>query len=136
MAHGILSSGAAWNQPDFSWVRKLDDLGILNSNRLNMGNLDSIGNNAGKIANEVINAKQRWGVEKVDIVAHSKGGIDSRHFVENNDAVERLIQLGTPNAGSPLADVAQGILVVGIGLPNTVIVNALAGPAGVQLTQP
>jgi pimeloyl-ACP methyl ester carboxylesterase len=141
MVHGILSSGGAWDQADFSWVKKLFDLGIPHNNedpghRFNMGNLDSIQNNAGKIANEVANTKQRWGVDKVDIVAHSKGGIDSRHFVESNDSIERLVQLGTPNAGSPLADVAQGILVIGIGLPATVIVNALAGPAGVQLTQP
>lgn len=135
MAHGILSSGGAWDQTDFSWVRTLNDLGIPNSNRLNMGNLDSIQNNAGKIANEIAGAKQRWGVDKVNIVAHSKGGLDSRHFVENNDSVERLIQLGTPNAGSPLADVVQGISVGLIGLPNTVLVNALAGPAGIQLTQ-
>lgn len=136
MAHGILSSGSAWDQADFSWVRTFNDLGLPSSNRLNMGNLDSIQNNAQKIANEVANARQRWGVDKVNIVAHSKGGIDSRHFVEHSDSVERVIQLGTPNAGSPLADLAQGILVSTIGLPVTALVNVLAGPAGVQLTQP
>lgn len=101
-----------------------------------MGDLDSIQNNAQKIADEVADARQRWGVDKVNIVAHSKGGIDSRHFVENSDSVEQLIQLGTPNAGSPLADLAQGILVLSIGLPTTVLANGFAGPAGVQLTQP
>ena len=133
MAHGILSSGATWAS---QWVPKLNQLGIPNSNRLNMGNLDAIQNNAVKISNEVSNATQRWGVDKVNIVCHSKGGLDSRHFVESSDLVERVIQLGTPNAGSPLADVAQGILVIGLGLPGTIIVNALAGPAGYQLTQP
>ncbi|MGB9182370.1 MAG: Calx-beta domain-containing protein, partial [Pyrinomonadaceae bacterium] len=46
------------------------------------------------------------------------------------------IQLGTPNAGSPLADAVQGILVGFTGVIPTVIINGLAGPAGVQLTRP
>lgn len=136
MVHGILSNGGAWDKSEFSWVDRLNSLGIPNSNNLNMGNLDSIQNNAAKVAQEVANAKQRWGVEKVNLVCHSKGGLDSRHFVENNDSVERVIQLGTPNAGSPLADVVQAGSVVGLGILPTILINSLAGPAGVQLTRP
>ncbi|MGB9180949.1 MAG: hypothetical protein WCB68_17080, partial [Pyrinomonadaceae bacterium] len=92
MVHGIFSSGDAWNKAGFSWKNKLDSLGILNNGTaLSMGYLDSIGSNAGKIANEVSIAKQRWGVDKVNLVCHSKGGIDARHYVENNDSVERVI---------------------------------------------
>jgi uncharacterized repeat protein (TIGR01451 family) len=135
MAHGILSDGASWNKPSFSWVNKLNSLGIPNSNRLNMGNLDSIQNNASKIAGEVANARRRWGVDKVDLVCHSKGGLDARHFVENNDSVERVIQIGTPNGGTRLADVAQGIAVYFGGIP-ALLFSAFAAPAGVQLTRP
>lgn len=133
MAHGILSSGATWSS---TWVPNLNDAGIPNSNALNMGNLDSIGNNAAKIADEVASSRQRWGVDKVNIVAHSKGGIDSRDYVETSSSVDQLIQIGTPNAGSPLADLVQAGLLGGTGLVGSVIVNSLAGPAGVQLTQP
>jgi pimeloyl-ACP methyl ester carboxylesterase len=45
-------------------------------------------------------------VEKVNIVAHSKGGLDARLYLHNdlsNKHVENLIMIGTPNAGSPLA---------------------------------
>lgn len=137
MVHGILSDGGAWNKPGFSWLNKLNGLGIPNNGTaLSMGNLDSIGNNAAKIATEVAIAKQRWGVDKVNLVCHSKGGIDARHYVENTNSVERVIQLGTPNAGSPLADLAQGIIVGSIGIIPAILVNALAGPAGVQLTRP
>jgi pimeloyl-ACP methyl ester carboxylesterase len=132
--HGIFSSGGAWNKPEFSWVNKLSDLGLPNSNRLNMGDLDNIQNNSGKISTEVANATQRWGVDRVNLVCHSKGGIDSRHFVENNESVERVIQLGTPNGGTPVADYAQGILVLSIGIIGTAIVNGLAGQGGKQLT--
>jgi uncharacterized repeat protein (TIGR01451 family) len=135
MAHGILSDGGSWNKPSFSWVNKLNSLGIPNSYRLNMGNLDSIQNNASKIAGEVAISTRRWGVDKVDLVCHSKGGIDARHYVENHDTVERVIQIGTPNGGTRLADVGQGIAVYFGGIP-ALIISAFAGPAGVQLTRP
>ncbi|MFL6388912.1 MAG: choice-of-anchor X domain-containing protein [Terriglobales bacterium] len=133
MVHGILSSGGTWSS---TWVPNLNNIGLPDSNALNMGNLDSIGNNATKIANEVSSSKQRWGVDKVNIVAHSKGGIDSREYVESSSSVDQLIQIGTPNAGSPLADDVQGGLLGATGLVGSVIVNSLAGPAGVQLTRP
>jgi uncharacterized repeat protein (TIGR01451 family) len=135
MAHGILSSGEAWNKASFSWVNKLNSLGIPNSNRLNMGRLDSIQSNAIKIAGEVANARRRWGVDKVDLVCHSKGGLDARHYVENHDTVERVIQIGTPNSGTRLADVAQGIAIYFGGIP-ALIFSELAIPAAVQLTRP
>ena len=133
MAHGIRSSGSVWSE---TWVPRLNNLGLPNSNNLNMGNLDSIANNASKIAAEVADAKQRWGVDKVVMVAHSKGGLDSRHFVENSNDAEQVIQLGTPNAGSPLADAIQAGSISLVGPVGTAIINAIAGPAGVQLTTP
>lgn len=139
MVHGILSSGSAWDQSDFSVVQKLTELGLPSSNRLNMGPLDSIQNNAGKISGEVTNAMQRWGVDKVNLLCHSKGGLDSRHFAESIDMVERVIQLGTPNAGSPLANYAQGLRVIGLFTPPIVgaFINRLANqPAAIQLTTP
>ena len=135
MAHGILSDGGAWDKSSFSWVNKLNSLGIPNSNRLNMGNLDSIQSNAIKIAGEVANARRRWGVDKVDLVCHSKGGLDARHYVENHDTVERVIQIGTPNGGTRLADVGQGIAVYFGGIP-AFLIAAFVGPAGYQLTRP
>ncbi len=134
MAHGILSGGDTWN----FWVQQLETLGLPNSNDLNMGALDSIGNNASKIGGEVTDAKARWGVDKVNLVVHSKGGLDGRHYVENADDVEQLVQIGTPNAGSPLADKIQaGTLRLGLkGVAVNALVSVLAGPAGIQLTTP
>ena len=42
----------------------------------------------------------------INIVAHSKGGLDARVYLANNRTntnVANLIMIGTPNAGSPLA---------------------------------
>jgi triacylglycerol esterase/lipase EstA (alpha/beta hydrolase family) len=135
MVHGIFSDNSAWAPV---WVPGLDAAGVPVSQQVNpsMGWLDSIQNNAGKIAAAVEAARQRWGVDKVNLVTHSKGGLDSRQYVEGSDSVETLLQLGTPNAGSPLADFAQGVLLGTVGVGNSFVINALAGPAGIQLTTP
>ena len=44
---------------------------------------------------------------KINIVAHSKGGLDTRIYLSNNisnDAVANFIMIGTPNKGSPVED--------------------------------
>jgi hypothetical protein len=134
-AHGILSNSGVWHT---LWVPALTSLGIPVADGDDMGRLDSIANNAAKIGVEVEKAKRRWGVERINLVGHSKGGLDSREYIlgAGSDSVERLVQLGTPNAGSPLADVAQAGLIGLLGIGGAIIANELAGPAGVQLTTP
>lgn len=131
LVHGILSNGATWIGP---WTNGLEARGIP-FDTIDLGALDSITANAGKISAKVVQLQQRWGVNKVNIVAHSKGGLDSRHFAEYNDAVARLTQIGTPNAGSPLADYIQVGLIGALPL-GSLITMELALPAGYQLTTP
>lgn len=48
--------------------------------------------------------------KKLTIIAHSMGGLVSRWFIEKeagNQVITRLIQVGTPNSGSPWSDVYQ-----------------------------
>ena len=51
------------------------------------------------------------GAEKVDIIAHSMGGVVSRYYIKNseNAKVRKLIMLGTPNNGGlyGLADLTE-----------------------------
>ena len=51
------------------------------------------------------------GAEKVDIVAHSMGGVVSRHYIKNTQdpKIRKLIMLGTPNNGGlyGLADLTE-----------------------------
>ena len=138
--HGILRDFFGtdpWNNSPFSWETQMEELGLPFSARLDMGDLDSIGNNAAKIAAEVSSDLQRWGVDKVNLVCHSKGGIDSREYAESSDSVDQLMQIATPNAGSPLADYLEGLLIFAkVAEPELPDINELAGPAGLQLTRP
>jgi hypothetical protein len=60
-----------------------------------------------ELSNEIWTIKQRDKVSKVDIVAHSMGGLISRTYIENEGLVpmqyrgdvRKLIMLGTPNHG-------------------------------------
>ncbi|MSR57570.1 MAG: alpha/beta hydrolase [Planctomycetaceae bacterium] len=131
LVHGILPFGDTWSGP---WTSGLTELGIpFEAIELGFPALDSIQNNAGKIDASFEEMQNRFGIDKINIVAHSKGGLDSREFAESHDVVDRLIQIGTPNAGSPLADVIQaGLIDIG-GIIPALFIDLLA-PAAYQLT--
>ena len=61
---------------------------------------------AKELAQIVQQVKSMTGQNKMNIVAHSKGGLDARVYLAdtNTQDVANLIMIGTPNAGSPLAD--------------------------------
>ena len=60
---------------------------------------------AKELSNQIAEVKDQTGHNKVNIVAHSKGGLDARVYLANNNQdVANLIMIGTPNAGSPLAE--------------------------------
>jgi len=52
------------------------------------------------------------GAEKVDIIAHSMGGLDVRHLISAygyGDRIGALVTIGTPHHGTRIADVAYGV---------------------------
>ncbi len=72
--------------------------------------LRAINANAQRLANTVASVRARTGAAKVDLVAHSMGGLVSRAYVKNlggSSNVDSLIMMGTPNYGTDLAVVAK-----------------------------
>ena len=73
--------------------------------------------NAAQEATYIQAVREATGAEHVDIVAHSMGGLISRYYVqelmpESRDAhpvAMRLVQMGTPNMGSELADMMMAL---------------------------
>jgi hypothetical protein len=61
---------------------------------------------AKELEKRVQDVKQQSGAQKINIVGHSKGGLDARVFLDITDTMDvaNLIMIGTPNAGSPAAE--------------------------------
>ncbi len=59
---------------------------------------------AGILQEKIRKIKEDNNWPKVDVVAHSMGGLVARQYIESNDYqndIDQLIMLGTPNEGSP-----------------------------------
>ena len=71
--------------------------------------VDSFGtieNNAQILKDEIEKILKEENVDKVNIIAHSKGGLDSKYMIQHfnmEDKVASLTTLCTPHAGSPIA---------------------------------
>lgn len=66
----------------------------------------SIANNAYQLKEEIIRILEIEKVDKVNIIAHSKGGLDSKYMIKNlgmENNVASLTTLCTPHKGSPIA---------------------------------
>lgn len=66
----------------------------------------SIESNAEQLKNFIEKVKAECGVDKVNIIAHSKGGLDSKYMIMNlgmEDSVASLTTLCTPHKGSIIA---------------------------------
>lgn len=109
------------------WVPELLRRGVqVNVINLSVGEvaLESIQSNANRIGAVIKKMTNEYGVQQINIVSHSKGGLDSKHYARNHNTIETLVQIGTPNAGSPWADVGQvGLIALGVKFPK------LIGPA-------
>jgi pimeloyl-ACP methyl ester carboxylesterase len=68
----------------------------------------SAAEHAKELEKRVQDVKKQTGSDKVNIVGHSKGGLDARVYLAKGTAdVANLIMIGTPNNGSPLADLSN-----------------------------
>jgi hypothetical protein len=73
------------------------------------GSGGSIWNNGQMLAGQLNTITAHYGVSSVNIVAHSKGGLDSNAAIVHYGAaplVQNLFQLSSPNGGSQLADLS------------------------------
>ncbi len=65
-----------------------------------------IENNAEQLKQEVLRILAETGAEKINIIAHSKGGLDSKYMIKElgmEECVASLTTLCTPHQGSPIA---------------------------------
>ena len=102
LVHGLGVSSASW-QPGTAWVDGLlgRDVPFFAPDLPPTG---PIVDNGPVVTLAVQDMKSRFGVDRIHIVGHSKGGLDARHHVMHHDDVDSLIMLGAPNDGSFIAN--------------------------------
>lgn len=101
LVHGYLEDATIWR----TWENLLSEDNI-QFYTVTFTNEDECGSAAAhavelqRIIQKILNST---GYNKVNIAAHSKGGLDARAYLATGtDTVVNLIMIGTPNAGSPL----------------------------------
>lgn len=74
------------------------------------GKTDGWGNvktNAIMLKTNLATVSAEFGIEKFNLIAHSKGGIDARYFISTlggHELVASLTTISTPHLGTPIAD--------------------------------
>ena len=107
LIHGYMEDAAVWNK----WIDLLKKDGI-SAYPITFKQSDdkcgSAAEHAKELSNIIGQVKEETGQNKVNIVGHSKGGLDARVYLANDTKdVANLVMIGTPNAGSPLAESSE-----------------------------
>ena len=105
LVHGYAKDAAVWKK----WEDMLRKDGIQFFTVTFKDSDDKCGSakqHAIELEKMVQDIKEQSGAQKINIVGHSKGGLDARVFLDITDTkdVANLIMIGTPNAGSPVAE--------------------------------
>ena len=107
LVHGIVAHDRGGFIPFWGRIpEKLSENGV----KVYYGNTDSLGDyksNAKILKESIDKVLNETKAEKVNIIAHSKGGIDSRYCIwtyDYGDKVASLTTISTPHNGSEIAD--------------------------------
>lgn len=131
MAHGLWSNAGAWadypgylrEAHSFAWkgfaVGADPEHGKMSTGEHpgNYGPTNTIFQNAQELAKQIKHVRHTENAWHVDIVAHSMGGLISRKYIDTfmlpvfdgKPEVKHLVMLGTPNMGSPCADLVGDV---------------------------
>ena len=103
LIHGYLSDASTWKK--WEDLLKKDNIPVFPITFTQSDDkCGSAAEHAKELSSQIANVKDQTGQNKVNIVGHSKGGLDARMYLGNSTQdVANLIMIGTPNAGSPLA---------------------------------
>ena len=72
----------------------------------NVDGFGTVESNAKQLKEEISRILEETGAEKVNIIAHSKGGLDAKYMIQQMDMAKQvasLTTLCTPHKGSPIA---------------------------------
>lgn len=106
MVHGDNQAGAFWDEQGFT--KPFKDAGVPYDNSISLPG-DYIAQNGNRLLTDMPRVARQFGAKHVHIVAHSKGGLDTREFLKKLPVVGQLAvvsftTLSTPHEGSVVAD--------------------------------
>lgn len=102
LLHGLFVNQACW----FWFKHQLRQQGVKNIVTINLSSWHSEEVLTELLAKKIDELRHQLGVNKVNLVGHSMGGMIARNYVQlrgGHDKVEHLICLGSPHHGSKLA---------------------------------
>jgi triacylglycerol lipase len=111
LVHGVLFRDLKY----FNYWGRIPKELIRNGARVYYGNQEAVGTiatNAEDIRNKILEVLKETGADKVNIIAHSKGGLDSRYAISRlgmADKVASLTTISTPHRGCRFIDKARGL---------------------------
>jgi triacylglycerol lipase len=111
LVHGILFRDLKY----FNYWGRIPKELIRNGAQVYYGNQEAVGTvaaNAEDIRDKILAVLEVTGAEKVNIIAHSKGGLDSRYAISRlgmEDKVASLTTICTPHRGCRFVDKACGL---------------------------
>ncbi len=109
LAHGLGGSVDSFD-PSIVAALQADGYYVL---RDSVPPVDSVAVRAASLATQLATFVSANQLDRVHIIAHSMGGLDSRYLLSTlrrGDKVKSLTTLGTPHRGSPLADIGLGLV--------------------------
>ena len=107
LIHGYMEDATVWNK--WVYLLKKDSISAYPITfKQSDDKCGSAAEHAKELSKIIGQIKKATGQNKVNIVGHSKGGLDARVYLGNNtNEVANLVMIGTPNAGSPLAESSE-----------------------------
>jgi pimeloyl-ACP methyl ester carboxylesterase len=103
LIHGYGEDYSIWSSWK-NWLTADNMTKVYSINFTNDDECGSVAQHATELTNIVNRILDETHSDKVNIVAHSKGGLDARWYIaHDNDKVANLIMIGTPNSGTTAA---------------------------------
>jgi triacylglycerol lipase len=110
LVHGFTGSRTLWNFVDVPEALTQDGHYVYAAEMHPFGTPDE---NAKVLAAQVDEVLRKTGASKVNLIAHSKGGVDARAYISNfkaGDKVASLTTIASPHHGTNIADTALKLL--------------------------
>lgn len=111
LVHGLAFKDTKFTKAFGKIESKLSEAGY----PVTVANIDAFGtveNNAQQLKEIILEILDNTNTDKVNIIAHSKGGLDSKYMISHlgmSDKVSSLTTLCTPHKGSPVATKIWGL---------------------------